>query len=167
MHAPISAVFSLFLFYHFLSFFLSLSSFTLSFMLFSHCEFLLFHLWLPLPFIVNWSMRFLLFVPKISPTTFGFLWAFLQDCPLTRWLPSHYLCSECACCTIPRFGQNSTLFCFSPHLSYLTWMDKGLSSSLYLPLWHLLGGPSPLPTSFGQNAIPARHFSKKKSWWEP
>ena len=80
MHATTSVVFSLFYlsFYHFLSFFLSLSSFTLSFMLFSHCEFLLFHLWLPLPFIVNWSMRFLLFVPKISPTTFGFLWAFLR-----------------------------------------------------------------------------------------
>ena len=33
---------------------------------------------------------------------------------------------------------------------------------LLLLLWHVSGGPSPLLTSFGQNAIPVRHFFPKK-----
>ena len=39
---------------------------------------------------------------------------------------------------LPILGQNSTLFCFSPHLSYLTRMDKDLHkvvTALYLPLF--------------------------------
>ena len=52
-----------------------------------------------LPFILLEFIGFLPFVPKASPTVFGFLWASLQDCPLTCWLLGHYLCSECACHT--------------------------------------------------------------------
>ena len=71
-------------------------------------------------FILLDFMGFLPFVPKASSTIFSFLWAFLEDYPLTRRLPGHYLCSKCACCTtfIP---EQKTLFCFSPSpsLSYL------------------------------------------------
>ena len=45
------------------------------------------------------SMGFLPFIPRASPTVFGSLWASLQACPLTHQLPSHYLYSDCACCT--------------------------------------------------------------------
>ena len=40
-------------------------------------------------------------------------------------------------------------------------MDKGLSSSLYLPLWHLSGGPSPLPTSLGKMPSQQGIFPKR------
>ena len=106
-------------------------------------------------------MRFLPFTPKVSPTAFGFLWAFLQDCPLTRWLPGHYLCLECACCTTPCSRKKLYLVFSFPYLSCLTRMDKGSSFSLYLPLWHASGGPSPSLTSFGPNLIPAMHFPKR------
>jgi len=67
---------------------------------------------------------------------------------------------------LPILGQNSSLFCFSLHLSHLTRMDKGLSPSLYLPLWHASSGHNPLLTFFGRNVILARHFSQKKPWQE-
>ena len=106
-------------------------------------------------------MRFLPFTPKASPTAFGFSWAFLQDCPLTRWLPGHYLCLEYVCCTTPCSMKKLYLVFSFPYLSCLTRMDKGLSFSLYLPLWHASGGPSPPLTSFWRNVIPAMHFPKR------
>ena len=58
--------------------------------------------WLPFfPFIPLDLMRFFPSVPKALPTVFNFLWASFQDCPLTPWLPSYYLCSERACCITP------------------------------------------------------------------
>jgi len=54
-------------------------------------------------FYIARSHRISLFVPKASSTIFGFLWAFLQDCPLTRWLPDLYLCLEYGCCTTLHF----------------------------------------------------------------
>ena len=74
-----------------------------------------------LPFILLDSMGFFHFVLKVSPTIFFFLWAPLQDNPLTRWLPGHYLYSECVCCTIFIPRQNS-LFCSSPS-SFLPYLN--------------------------------------------
>ena len=73
----------------------------------------------------------------------------------------HYLCLECACCTPPCSRKKLYLVFSSPYLSCLTRMDKGLSFSLYLPLWHASGGPSPPLTSFWRNVIPAMHFPKR------
>ena len=70
MHAPISAVFSLFSFYHVFSFSLSV--------LFCSQFLTIFFLWVLLP------------LGKSSPTIFGLLWASLQDCPPTHWLSDHY-----------------------------------------------------------------------------
>ena len=91
MHASISAMFSLFpFFYYFLSF---LFFYSLFFFLSSPLDssFSLLKATFPL-FILLDSMGFLPFVPKASPTVFGFLWTSLQDYPLTRWLSRHYLC---------------------------------------------------------------------------
>ena len=73
-----------------------------------------------LPFILLNSMGFLPLVPRASPTVFGFLWASLQDCPLTRWLLDHYLCLECACYTTSH-----------PHTKFLVLFLLSLNS--YLP----------------------------------
>ena len=70
MHAPISAVFSLFSFYHVFSFSLSV--------LFCSQFLTIFFLWVLLP------------LGKASPTIFGLLWASLQECPPTHWLSDHY-----------------------------------------------------------------------------
>ena len=58
------------------------------------------------------SMRFLPFTPKTSPTVFGLLWAFLQDCLPTHCLFSHYLCSEYVCCIITHFVTKFHFVCF-------------------------------------------------------
>ena len=122
MHASFSTVFSLFFFFLPLCFIL-FSSLILFFFFFSYSPlrgFLLLFMATSLPFTLLDSMGYLPFVPKASSTIFSFLWAFLEDYPLTRRLPGHYLCSKCACCTtfIP---EQKTLFCFSPSpsLSYL------------------------------------------------
>ena len=74
--------------------------FSISLLLLFLCVLPLSLLFLPLfLFIPLCSMGFLPFIPRTSPTIFGSLWASLQACPLTHWLPRHYLCSECACCT--------------------------------------------------------------------
>ena len=48
-------------------------------------------------------MGFLPFVPKAVPTTFGFLWASLQDYLLSCLLLGDYLCLEGGYHTIPHF----------------------------------------------------------------
>ena len=58
-----------------------------------------YHSWLP-HFIPSAIVRFTPFVPS---TVSSFLWASLQDCPLTCLLSSHYLCPECVGCTILYF----------------------------------------------------------------
>ena len=115
-----------------------------------------------LPFILLDSMGFFHFVLKVSPTIFFFLWAPLQDNPLTCWLPAHYLYSECVCCTIFIPGQNS-LFCSSPFpLSALPeWIRIEGSLSLNLPIWHASSGLSFLLASSGWNVIQVRHFPLK------
>ena len=104
---------------------------------------------------------------KASPTIFGILQASLQTCPLTHWLPSHYLCSECACC-ITLYSQTKffVLFCLSPpFLPYLQWIRTGGSHYTYSYGMHQVA--LAMLTFFGRNAIPARHFSQKQSWQEP
>ena len=65
-------------------------------------------------FILLDSMGFLPFVPKASPTFF-FLGTFLQDYPLTHWLPDHYLHLECVCYTTPH-SRTKLLILFLPFL---------------------------------------------------
>ena len=57
------------------------------------------------------SMGFLPFTPRVSPTVFGLLWAFLQYCPPIHWLPGHYLCSEYVCCAITHFMTKFHFVC--------------------------------------------------------
>ena len=166
MHAPISLVFTLFL-----PFFL-----LLSFLLFSSSQFFSYsslrlasvpHSWLPpFPFILLDSVGFLHFIPKAPPTVFGFLWASFQDCPLTPWLPSHYLCSERACFTIP-YLQTKYLVLFLPPLNCCPHQWIRIRLPHHLPLWHVSSGPSPLLASFGQNATLARLFPKRSLGWNP
>ena len=113
-----------------------------------HC---IFYSWLP-PFLlyclIPWDFSILSL--RFHQPFFFFLWAPLQDNPLTRWLPGHYLYSECVCCTIFIPGQNS-LFCSSPFpLSALPeWIRIGGSLSLNLPIWHASNGLSFLLASSG------------------
>ena len=106
-------------------------------------------------------MGFLHFVPKTPPTVFGFLWASFQDCPLTPWLPSHYLCSERVCYNIP-YLQTKYLVLFLLPLNCCPHQWIRIRLPHHLPLWHALSGPSPLLASFGQNATLARHFPKSR-----
>ena len=58
------------------------------------------------------------------PTVFGFLWASLQDYPLTCRLSSHYFCPECVGCTTPHF-QTKLLVLFLTFLCFcFTSIDK-------------------------------------------
>ena len=125
-----------------------------------HC---VFYSWLP-PFLlyclIPWDFSILSL--RFHQPFFFFLWAPLQDNPLTRWLPGHYLYSKCVCCTIFIPGQNS-LFCSSPFpLSALPeWIRIGGSLSLNLPIWHASSGLSFLLASSGWNVIQVRHFPLK------
>ena len=58
--------------------------------------------------------------PFCPSTVFGFLWASLQDYPLTYQLSNHYLCLECVGCITPHFQTKllalfltSLCFCFT------------------------------------------------------
>ena len=123
IHASISTMFSLFHFYH-LVFFCSL---VLSFFLTLLSVCVPPYLWLPLFLLYCLILWDFSLCPKASPTIFGFLWASLQDCPLTCWLPCHYLCSKCACYTTLH-PQKKFLVMF---LSFL---------NFYLPEWIRIGG---------------------------
>ena len=111
-------------------------------------------------------MGFLPFVPKASPTVFGFLWASLQDYPPTHLLPGHYFYSECACCTTLHSRTKLFVWFLSPPpplLLCLTQMDKNWRLSPYLPLWHASSGPGPSLASFLVKCHPNKAFSPKKS----
>ena len=113
---------------YFLSSFLLLSLFTFSFSLhvFSSLFFptscllpLFYYLWLP--FYIVCHYRIYNFCPSI---VFGFLWATLQDCPLTCRLSRHYLYAKCVGCTTLHF-QTKLLVLFLTSLYFcFTSMDK-------------------------------------------
>ena len=87
-----------------------------------------------LPFRLLDSMGFLPFVPKASSTIFSFLWAFLEDYPLTHRLLGHYLCSKCACCTtLHSRTKLFVLFLPLPLFVLPAWIRIGGSLSLYYP----------------------------------
>ena len=99
---------------------------------------------------------------RASPTIFGILWASLQTCPLTHWLPGRYLCSECACC-ITLYSQTKFFVLFlpsPPFLPYLQWIRTRGFHYTYPYGMHQVA--LALLTFFGRNTIPARHFSQKK-----
>lgn len=83
------------------------------------------------------SMGFLLFAPKASPTTFGVLWAFLQDYSQTHWLLGHYFYLECACCITPL--SRTKLICFVCPLTFVAlpeWIKVLVLLSTYLYSMH-------------------------------
>ena len=93
-------------------------------------------------------------------TTFGSLWVFFQDYPLAYWLPSYYHYTECVGCTTP-YSQTKWLVLFLTFLcSYYSHLDKDWASpsptSMACIKWSHL-----ILTSFGWDAIPARHFSQR------
>ena len=82
--------------------------------------------WLPLSLLYLLKfIRFLPFVPQAVPTTFGFLWASVQDYPLTCWLPDHYLCSEGAYHTTFHFQTKFLILFLSHSLPCPPSTDKG------------------------------------------
>ena len=123
-----------FFFYHFVFFSFLLWFF---FFFFSYSPlrgFLFLFMATSLPFILLDSMGFLPFVPKASSTIFSFLWAFLEDYPLTHRLPGHYLCSKCACCTtLHSRTELFVLFLPLPLFVLPAWIRIGGSLSLYYP----------------------------------
>ena len=82
------------------------------------------------PFILLDSMGFLPFVPKTSPIVFGFLWASLQDYPLTRWLLGHYLLLRVCLLHHSSFQDKTPYFISPPPPFCLTQMDKDWKLSL-------------------------------------
>ena len=108
MHAPVSTItlttfpldFLILFFVKFLFSFLFVCFFSLSTS--CHSSFLPLFIITSIPFILKF-MGFSPFVPQVVPTSFGFLWASLQDYLLTYWLPGHYHYSEGACHTILYF----------------------------------------------------------------
>ena len=146
---------SSFLFYHLIFLCSLVLSFFLSLLFVSLPLFMV----TSLPFILLDSMGYLSFVPRASPTIFGFLWASLEDCPLTCWLPGHYPYLKCSYCTTPHpWKKFLVLFLLSLNSCLPQWMRIG--GSLYVALWHASSGPSPLLASFRWNAILVRHFPK-------
>ena len=87
-----------------------------------------------LPFILLDSMGFLPFVPKAQPTVFGFLWASLQDYPLTLWLPDHYFCLECACCNT--LHSRTKFFVLSLPLPLSSFMHKRMPFEYSSHVWY-------------------------------
>ena len=156
MHAPIPVVFFLFLFYHLLSF---LGSITLSFLLPSPQ--------VPPPILMDTSPLLYCLIPwDFSLLSLKFHQLFLASCEhpfrITHWLVGYSATTSIqSVLAAPLFilGQNS-LVLFLPLILFALpeWIRIRDSLSLSLPLWHALGGPSPLLTSFGRNAILARHF---------
>ena len=115
-HASISAMFSLFLFFYHLVF-----SFVIWFLVLSY-SFLPsrsspFHGYLSsfLYCLMTWD--FSLLSLRLHQPFLVFLWASLQDCPLTCWLLGHYLCSKRACCTTPH-PQTKFLILFLSSLNF-------------------------------------------------
>ena len=135
------ACFFFYCFFSLLFFFTTLFSFLFFsdsfFFFFSYSPlrgFLLLFMATSLPFTLLDSMGYLPFVPKASSTIFSFLWAFLEDYPLTRRLPGHYLCSKCACCTT--FHSRTKLFVLFLPLPLFV-----------LPAWIRIGGSLSLSTT--------------------
>ena len=116
--------------------------------------------------LIPWD--FSLLPHKASSTIFGLLWASLQDCPSTHWLPDHYhhwvnlvhFLSSTTHAMIKSF-----FFWSSSRLSPLALVDKGLGLSIPTSMACIAWSQSST-ASFGQNAIPTRHFSQKKLWLE-
>ena len=93
------------------------------------------HLWLPLPFIVNWFDEISPFLPlrlhQLLLVSYGHSFRTPHKpigCSTTTFAQS------VPAAPLPILGQNPPLFCLSTHLSYLTQMDNSSSPSLYLPL---------------------------------
>ena len=115
------------------------------------------------PFILLNSMGFLPFVPKASPTVFGFLWGSLQDFPLTSWLPSHYLCSESDCyTTLHSRTKLLVLFLHLPFSALPEWIRIGGSLSLFTPM-ACIQWPRPLAYLFWAKCHPSKAFSPKEA----
>ena len=147
------------LFYHF---FFSFSILLLSFSSYPFCGFfLLLKATSPLLILLD-SMGFLPFIPKASPTIFGFLWTSLQDYLLTRWLPNHYLYLECACCTTPH-SKTKLLVLFLPFpLSVLPeWIRIGGSHSLPTPMT-CIKLSQPFACLFWARCHPSKAFFPKR-----
>ena len=146
MHAPVSTItlttfpldFLILFFVKFLFSFLFVCFLSLSTS--CHSSFLPLFIITSIPFILKF-MGFYPFVPQVVPTSFGFLWASLQDYLLTYWLPGHYLCSEGACHTILYF-QTKVLVLFLSHSLPFSPQRIKVEGSLHLLLWHASSGPN-------------------------
>ena len=125
MHASIPTIHSLFL-----VFFPIFPSFLSSFSVYSFIFYPFFSFYLSSvpPFTVYDYPFYTLCHCGIYPfcplTVFGSLWVSFQDCLLACWLPSHYLCLECAGCTTLH-SQTKLLVLFLTSLYFcFTHLDK-------------------------------------------
>ena len=116
----------------------SLKSFSPNFVLLLSCPYS--QLPLSLLYLLKF-MGFLHFVPQAVPTTFGFLWASLQDYPLTQLLFDHYFYSKGACHTTLHFQTKVLVLFLSHSLPCLPQWIK-VEGFLYLLLWHASSGPN-------------------------
>ena len=156
MHASIPI--ALFSFFHLVSFIFFFSQC----FLFSILSSLLLSCLPPLLFMVTnfYTVCHYRIYPFYPSTVFCFLWASLQDCPLTYQLSNHYICLKCVGCTTLHFQKKLFVLFLTSH-SFCFTLINWIKLSHHLPLWHASSGPSPhLPLldemPFQQDILPKK-----------